>query len=109
MTLHEQLPLAAANPRVLDPFDVSYVDLHTAGEVVALRLMPGAGEADRVAHVRRLLDASADLNYAVSAYTHRVLMHSGRRPIDGDVRDETVALHDALSAFARRVRAVGRR
>jgi hypothetical protein len=106
MTVHEQSPLVATASPVADPFGVSYADLYTAGEVVAFRLMPGAGEADRVAHIRRLLDVSADLNYAVSAYTHRVLMHAGRKPVDGDVHDETAALHDALSAFAKQVRAV---
>lgn len=106
MTVHEQSPLATTDSPVADPFGVRYVDLYTAGEVVVLRLMPGAGEADRVAHIRKLLEVSADLNYAVSAYTHRVLMHAGRRPVDGDVHDETAALHDALGAFARQVRAV---
>jgi hypothetical protein len=82
----------------------SYDDLLVVGEIVELRLPPGAGEADRAARVRRLLDASADLGYAVSTYTHRILSYTGRRPGQGSVRDETVSLQDALDAFSREVR-----
>ena len=48
--------------------------------------------------------ASADLGYAVSTYTHRILSYTGRRPGQGSVRDETVSLQDALDAFSREVR-----
>ena len=89
-----------------DPLGVTYEDLQIVGAIAALRFAPGAGEADRVAHVRKLLEASADLNYAISTYTHRVLMFAGRRPIDGDLSDETAALQDALDAFALRVREI---
>jgi hypothetical protein len=92
--------------RVTDALGVTYEDFQTVGDVVALRLLPGFGEADRVARVRKLLDVCADLNYAVSTYTHRVLMYSGRRPGNGDLRDDTAALHDALGAFAREVRTI---
>lgn len=68
-------------------------------QVVMLRLPPGAGEADRVAHVRKLLDVSADLHYAISTYMHRVLAFAGRRPGIGDLRDETASLQDAFEAF----------
>jgi hypothetical protein len=84
----------------------SYDDLLVVGEIVELRLPPGAGEADRAAHVRRLLDASADLNYAISTYTHRILSYAGRRPGRGGVRDETISLQDALDAFSRQVRTI---
>jgi hypothetical protein len=87
-------------------FSAIYEDLHVVGEVVSLRLPPGSGEADRAARVRRLLDASADLNYAVSTFTHRVLVYSGRRPATGGLRDDTIALQDALDAFATEVRAI---
>ena len=83
-----------------------FEDLQLAGELVVLRLAPGYGEADRAARVRRLLDASADLNYAISTYTHRVLVYSGRRPANGGLRDDTIALKDALEGFAREVRSV---
>lgn len=68
-------------------------------QVVKLRLPPGSGEADRVAHVRKLLDVSADLHYAISTYMHRVVAFAGRRPGIGDLRDETVGLQDAFDAF----------
>ena len=87
-------------------FALTFEDLQLAGELVELRLAPAAGEADRAARVRRLLDASADLNYAISTYTHRVLVYSGRRPANGGLRDDTIALQDALDGFAREVRAV---
>ncbi|HEX5075103.1 MAG TPA: hypothetical protein VFW03_17935 [Gemmatimonadaceae bacterium] len=87
-------------------FALTSEDLELAGQLVALRLAPGAGEADRAARVRRLLDASADLNYAVSTYTHRVLLHTGRRPGNGGLRDDTIALQDALDGFAREVRSL---
>ena len=87
-------------------FALTFQDLQLAGELVELRLAPGFGEADRAARVRRLLDASADLNYAISTYTHRVLVYSGRRPANGGLRDDTIALQDALDGFAREVRAV---
>ena len=59
--------------RVTQPFssegsDLAYEDLKIAAEVAVLRLEPGSGEADRVAHVRRLLNVSADLGYAASTY-----------------------------------------
>ena len=87
-------------------FAMTFEDLLLAGELVELRLAPGSGEADRAARVRRLLDASADLNYAMSTYTHRVLVYSGRRPPNGGLRDDTVALQDALDGFAREVRSL---
>lgn len=87
-------------------FALTTEDLQLAGELVALRLAPGAGEADRAARVRRLLDASADLSYAVSTYTHRVLVHTGRHPGNGGLRDDTIALEDALDGFAREVRSL---
>ena len=87
-------------------FALTFEDLQLAGALVELRLTPGSGEADRAARVRRLLDASADLNYAVSTYTHRVLVYSGRRPANGGLRDDTIALQDALDGFAREVRAI---
>ena len=89
-----------------DPLGVTYEDLQIVGAIAALRFAPGAGESDRVAHVRKLLDTSADLNYAISTYTHRVLMFAGRRPMEGDLCDETAALQDALDAFALRVREI---
>jgi gas vesicle protein len=84
----------------------TYDDLQIVGEVVTLRFAPGSGEADRIAHVRKLLEVTADLNYAISTYTHRVLMFAGRRPAAGDLRDETTALQDALDAFDEHVRAM---
>jgi hypothetical protein len=87
-------------------FALTFDDLQLAGQLVELRLAPGHGEADRAARVRRLLDASADLNYAVSTYTHRVLLYSGRKPVNGGLRDDTIALQDALDVFAREVRAI---
>ena len=88
------------------PKSGDYDDLLVVAQIVELRLPPGAGEADRAARVRRLLDASADLSYAVSTYTHRVLTHAGRRPGQGGLRDETIALQDALDAFTREVRSI---
>jgi hypothetical protein len=96
--------MTEANPG--SPNSASYNDLLIVGEIVELRLPPGAGEADRAARVRRLLDASAELSYAVSTYTHRVLTNAGRRPGSGGLRDETISLQDALDAFAREVRAI---
>ena len=87
-------------------FALTSEELELAGELVVLRLTPGAAEADRAARVRRLLDASADLNYAVSTYTHRVLVHSGRQPANGGLRDDTIALQDALDGFAREIRSL---
>jgi len=105
MTVHEHAEIAATDDPVIDPFGVRH-DLEIVGAVVARRLRPGVAESNRVACVRQLLDASAELDYAVSAYTHRVLMHAGRRPVDGDVREETDALHDALITFVRQVRQI---
>jgi hypothetical protein len=87
-------------------FALSFEDLQLAGELVELRFAPGSGEADRAARVRRLLDTSADLNYAISTYTHRLLVYAGRRPVHGGLRDDTIALQDALEGFAKEVRAV---
>ena len=84
----------------------TYDELQIVGEIVALRLAPGSGEADRVAHVRKLLEVTADLSYAISTYTHQVVMFAGRRPAAGDLRDETAALQDALDAFGEHVRVI---
>ena len=96
----------------LEPLDTMPTDqlsstsehLDIVGQIITLRLPPGAGEADRVAHVRKLLDVSADLHYAISTYMHRVLAFAGRRPGVGDLRDETVGLQDALDAFSAQTR-----
>jgi hypothetical protein len=85
---------------------VAYDDLKVAAALAVLRLAPGSGEADRVAHVRRLLDVSADLGYAASTYAHRLLTLSRRGRTEGDVKDETAALQDALDAFGREVRMI---
>jgi hypothetical protein len=85
---------------------VAYDDLEVAAALAVLRLAPGSGEADRVAHVRRLLDVSADLGYAASTYAYRLLALSRRRRTEGDVNDETAALQDALDAFGREVRMI---
>lgn len=98
-----QLMTESTSPSALA---LTFEDLQLAGELVELRLAPGAGEADRVARVRRLLDTSADLNYAISTYTHRLLVYAGRRPAYGGLRDDTIALQDALEGFAKEVRAV---
>lgn len=87
-------------------FALTFEDLQLAAEVVELRLAPGSGEADRAARVTRLLDASADLNYAVSTYTYRVSVYTGRRPANEGLRDYTIALQGALDGFAREVRAI---
>ena len=84
----------------------SYADLQTVAEVVIARFPSGPAEADRAAHVRQLLDVTADLNYAISTYTHGVVGFAGRRPAGGDLRDETVALQEALEAFGAHVRAI---
>jgi hypothetical protein len=84
----------------------TYDDLRIVAEVVTTRFAPGSSEADRVTHVRKLLDVSVELNYAISTYTHHVLMFAGRRPAKGDVCDETAALQDALDAFAAHVSAM---
>jgi hypothetical protein len=85
---------------------VAYEDLQIVAAIAALRLPPGAGEADRAARVRTLLDTSGDLSYAISTYTHRLLVYSGRRPASGGLGDDTIALQDALEGFAREVRAI---
>ena len=87
-------------------FALMFEDLHIAGEVAELRLAPGSGEADRAACVRKLLEASADLNYAISTYTHRLLVYTGRRPANGGLHDDTIALQEALDGFASEVRAI---
>jgi hypothetical protein len=48
------------------PLDVKHDDLEIVGQGVTLRFPPGTGEADRVAHVRKLLEVSAELRYAIS-------------------------------------------
>ncbi len=88
------------------PFDVKHDDLEIVGQIVALQFPPGSGEADRVAHVRKLLEVSAELSYAISTFTQRVLLYAGRRPAVGDFRDETATLQDALEEFASQVRSI---
>ena len=95
-----------ADAHEADSLGVTYEDLQIVGVIAASRFTPGAGETDRLAHVRKLLDVSADLNYAISTYTHHVLMFAGRRPLSGDLSDETEALQDALDAFALQVREI---
>jgi len=104
MTAITRLPFGATAEMAGGAVTVAHEDLEIVAQVVALHLMPGSGEADRLAHVKRLLEVSADLSYASSTYAHRVLGFSRRRPCEGDVLDETVALQDALEAFGRQVR-----
>ena len=88
------------------PVDVKHDDLEIVGQIVALRFPSDSGEADRLAHVRKLLEVSAELSYAISTFTHRVLLYAGRRPAVGDLRDETATLQDALEEFASQVRGI---
>jgi hypothetical protein len=88
------------------PLDVKHDDLEIVGQIVALQFPPGSGEADRLAHARKLLEVSAKLSYAISTFTHRVVLYAGRRPAVGDLRDETATLQYALEEFASQVRSI---
>jgi sugar phosphate isomerase/epimerase len=88
----------------VETFSMSYDDLDAATEAASVRLPPGAAESDRVAHVRRLCEAMAELGYALNTYSHRVLVQSRRPRPDDELLAETVALRDALTSFGAEVR-----
>lgn len=83
----------------VETFSMSYDDLDAATEAASVRLPAGAAESDRVAHVRRLCEATAELGYALNTYSHRVLVQSRRPKPDDELLAETVALRDALISF----------
>lgn len=88
----------------VDTFALSYDDLEVVTEVASVRLPPGSGEADRVAHVRKLCEATAELGYALHTYSHRVLLQTRRPRPNDELLAETVALQDALNAFGAEIR-----
>jgi hypothetical protein len=90
----------------IDTFSLSYDDLETVTEAASIRLPPGRGEADRVAHVKKLCEATAELGYALHTYSHRVLLQTRRPRPDDDLLAETVALQDALNAFGVEIRSI---
>jgi hypothetical protein len=83
----------------VETFSMSYDDLDAATEAASVRLPFGPTESERVAHVRRLCEATAELGYALDTYSHRVLVQFRRPKPDDELLAETVALRDALTAF----------
>lgn len=88
----------------VETFCLSYDDLDAATEAASVRLPSGASESDRVAHVRRLCEATAELGYALNTYSHRVLVQSRRPRPDDELLAETIVLRDALMSFGNEVR-----
>jgi len=75
-------------------------DLRHVAELARLRIPYGDAEQHRVARVRVVLAAAAELNRALSAYTHHALIDCHGTTGAADLDADAVALGEALAVFS---------
>jgi hypothetical protein len=81
-------------------------DLRHVAELTRLRIPYGDAERHRVARVRAVLMAAAELNRALSAYTHHALIDCHGTTGAADLDADAVALGEALAVFSLHVREI---
>ena len=83
---------------------LSREDFESVANAVMDRFSLRAAEGRRLAMVRELLATAAELNRTLATHTHRSLVHCQGSHGVGDIAADTVALFEALDAFATRLR-----
>lgn len=81
-------------------------DLRHVAELTRLRIPYGDAERHRVARVRAVLMAAAELNRALSAYTHHALIDCHGTTGAADLDADAIALGEALAVFSLHVREI---
>jgi hypothetical protein len=81
-------------------------DLRHVAELTRLRIPYGDAERHRVARVRAVLVAAAELNRALSAYTHHALIDCHGTTGAADLDADAIVLGEALAVFSAHVREI---
>ena len=79
-------------------------DLRHVAELARLRIPYGDAERHRVTRVRAVLGAAAELNRALSEYTHHAMIDCHGTTGAADLDADAVALGEALAVFSLHVR-----
>jgi len=81
-------------------------DLRHVAELTRLRIPYDDAERHRIARVRSVLRAAAELNRALSAYTHHALIDCHGTTGAADLDADAVALGEAMAEFSQHVREI---
>ncbi len=81
-------------------------DLRHVAELTRLRIPYDDAERHRVARVRSVLLAAAELNRALSAYTHHALIDCHGTTGAADLDTDAIVLGEALAVFSLHVREI---
>jgi hypothetical protein len=81
-------------------------DLRQVAQLTRLRIPYGDAERHRVERVRSVLLAAAELNRALSAYTHHALIDCHGTTGAADLDADAVVLGEALADFSYHVREI---
>ena len=81
-------------------------DLRHVAELTRLRIPYHDAERYRVARVRSVLGAAAELNRALSTYTHHALIDCHGTTGAADLDADAIALGEALAVFSLHVREI---
>lgn len=79
---------------------VSPSDLTTVTQLIRMRLPTTAAEAQRLAHMRRLVRLASELTCTVRTYSRHALVHCQGTAGISDLEADTDALVQALHAFS---------
>ncbi len=83
-------------------------DLDTVAELITMRFPLRTPEAKRVARLRTLLAATAELNRILATYSQHALVHCQGTAGTSDLSADTAALDQALRTFSGEIAAVAR-
>jgi hypothetical protein len=81
-------------------------DLRHVAELTRLRIPYDDAERHRVARVRSVLRAAAELNRALSTYTHHALIDCHGTTGAADLDADAIVLGEALAVFSLHVREI---
>jgi hypothetical protein len=87
---------------------VTTEDLRTVAELVTMRFPLRAPETRRVARLRSLLAATAEVNRSLSTFLEHALVHCHGTAGTSDLSADTVALDQALRSFSAEIADVAR-
>lgn len=87
---------------------VTSEDLSTIAELITMRFPLRGPETKRVARLRTLLAATAELNRTLSTYSQHALVHCHGTAGTSDLSADTVALDNALRTFCAEIESVAR-
>jgi hypothetical protein len=83
-------------------------DLKTVAELITMRFPLRGPETRRVARLRSLLAATAEVNRSLSTFLEHALVHCHGSAGTSDLSADTIALDQALRTFSTEVESVAR-